>query len=72
MSKDVDVYRELAEQLYTLSTPAFRVELTQILRQLARQRLEEQYRAVGREAPPQYFHLDEVPATMKQSDEASG
>ena len=70
MSKDVDVYREFAEQLYRLSTPAFQVELLQILRRLERQRLEEQYRAVGREPPQPYFHLDEVPVTMKQSDEA--
>lgn len=72
MSKvDVDVFREFTEQLYSLSTPAFRDELNRILSELAKRRYEEQFRALGREPPPRprRFHLDEVPVTTKQSDE---
>jgi len=68
MSKDVDVYHEFAEQLYSLSTPAFRHELNRILSELSKRRYEEQWRAVGREPPPRRFHTDEVSDKMKKSD----
>jgi hypothetical protein len=64
---DVDVFHEFTEQLYSLSTPAFRDELNRILSELAKRRHEEQWRALGLD--PRRFHPGEVPATMKQSDE---